>query len=218
MSREKSFIYKFPASGDYQLDVIVTDKNGKKAAKSRHFKAADEKLSFKFGVKPNGGTSGNRISYFINDLKGGVSPYKIKWVVDGKVVGEGKKGKFTLPSSERNILTVSVEDSRGELKIGFLRLNLNSSSKGSLDFKFWWTRSNPILGQSVRFGVRDITGGTPPFVIKWTMNGENIGEGKKIRYRFNKTGKNILKVTVTDSSGKSRSATKDFDVSRKPER
>jgi len=85
-----------------------------------------------------------------------------------------------------------------------------------LDFKFWWTRSNPIVGQTIRFGVKDLKGGSPPYSIKWKMNGKVIGSGEKIRYKFKKTGKNILEVEVSDSKRRTKTGTRIFYIGRRP--
>ncbi len=210
--------YRFPSSGDYQLDVIVTDKNGKKEAKNRHFKVAESDLSFRYSLNPGKPEPGKDLKYSVLDLKGGIPPYKISWVLDGKVVSNDKEGSVKIPETSGGLFTLIVEDSRGLIRTGSGKPIPAETSSSPVDFQFWWTRSNPVPGQTVRFGVRDITGGTAPYSVVWKVNGKEVGKSSKIRYNFPDTGVYKLEVIVTDSKGNSRTADKVFNISNKPQR
>ena len=210
--------YRFPSSGDYQLDVVVSDKNGKIGSKNRHFKVAESDLSFRYSLDPAKPEAGRELKYSVTDLKGGIPPYKISWTLDGKVVGNDKEGSTKIPESSNCLFTLIVEDSRGLIRTGSGKPMPSQNSSSPIDYQFWWTRSNPIPGQTVRFGVRDITGGIPPYTVVWKMNGQEVGKGTKIRYSFVKTGEHKLEVTITDSKGNSRTAEKVLMVGNKPAR
>jgi len=193
----------------------VIDKKGKKLYKSRTFHVAKKDLNFKYGWKPGNPSPGSKVKYFMKDISGGVPPYRIRWSLDGNTVGRGKSGDFTYRGSSKGVLAVSIEDSRGQVKTGASEIKTGGNS---LDFKFWWTRSYPIVGQTVRFGVKNIEGGTPPYKIIWRMNGRIIGKGGKIRYTFQKSGKNIVEVEVTDSRGITKTGKESFNVEKRPKR
>lgn len=210
--------YRFPSPGDYQLNVIVTDKNGRKGAKSRAFKVSEKDLSFRYTLEPAKPEPGKDLKYSVTDLKGGIPPYKITWTLDGKAVGSEREGSVKVPDSSGGLFTLIVEDSRGLIRTGSGKPMPEEIASSPIDFQFWWTRSDPIPGQTVRFGVRDITGGSSPYTVLWMVNGQIAGKGEKIRYSFLKTGEYKLEVIVTDSKGNKRTADKVFIVGSKPGR
>lgn len=206
-------VHTFKNDGKYELKVIVIDRNRRKASKTRQFIVSKKDLNFKYGWSPGLPEKSGKIRCFVRDLSGGIPPYKIRWSMDDKIVGTGTKGIFNFPNADRANLSISVMDSRGKVKMGFHEIKADNNP---LDFKFWWTRSTPIAGQTVRFGVKDIKGGSAPYNIRWKMNGKVIGTGEKIRYKFDKTGKNILEVEVSDSKRRTKTGTRIFDIGRRP--
>lgn len=175
-------------------------------------------MSFRYSLNPAKPEPGKELKYSVIDLKGGIPPYKITWILDGKVVGNDKEGSVKIPESSGGLFTLIVEDSRGLIRTGSGKPIIAEKSGSPIDYQFWWTRTNPIPGQTVRFGVRDIAGGTPPYTVVWKVNGREVGKETKLRYSFSKTGEHKLEVIVTDSKGNSRTAEKVFIIGSKPER
>jgi hypothetical protein len=209
----ENFSYRFKKQGKYTLVLTVYDKSGKAKKMSRNFIAAKQDLNFTYGWKPQFPNRGEKIDFFFRELSGGIPPYDIKWSLDSVKAGTGKTGEAEMPDARDALLLVTVTDARGCIKTASTVIATQSSP---IDYRFWWSNPTPVQGQTVRFAVLDLKGGSPPYKILWKMDGKSIGSGEKIRYSFESTGEHLLEVEVTDSKDNRLSGEKKFDIRVKP--
>lgn len=204
----------FTQEGKYTVKVSAVNKEGKKLSGERVFQAASEDLTFIWTWSPVRPHKGGGLTFKLSRLSGGVPPYEIRWIIQGKEY-QGDRAEISVASDEDIDVIVLVKDSRGQIKMGSETLSV---SPETLNFTLWWSASDPIRGQTLRWEVRDLKGGSPPYEIFWKINGEPAGEGDFLRHTFTETGMHQIEVEVIDSEGKSAKGIKTYDIQWRPQR
>lgn len=213
--RGKTAELLFRKEGRYVVRLAVSDNSGFKAVAERLFLVSRHPLTCRYGWQPEFPVRGQKVSLFLKELKGGVAPCEIEWLVNGEKIVKTVKtdgnesASFIFPDSDTAEVSLIVKSAGGEIRI---YSSIISADENPMVYDYWWTVDRPIPGQNVRFGLKNLSGGKPPFVIEWFVNGNRIGSGEKIRYVFAESGKYILKVSVTDSTGRILSSEREFEV------
>ena len=194
----KDINVSFAESGDYTVDLTITDSAGY---------SVETSMSETVNTGPTVSASSNVSSADINSPiefsstpSGGVSPYTSSWTIDGTQVSTSKDFSHSFSSPGSYTVQVTVTDSVGETASSSVTVTINDNPSVRLS-----SSQNPTdVGNSVKFTSTE-TGGTGTISSEWYINGVSEGSGSIMEHSFGTAGTYTIQVVVTDSDGHSAS-------------
>ena len=137
-------------------------------------------------------------------LVGGTVPFSVSWLVDGRPApGSDASFRFVGNSSATYSVSVQITDGAGYLvKSTPSTLTVNTDPVVSY-YSSTGKSTNFFLTNNTAQSEVDISGGTPPYVYNWYLNGLIVGNGgdSTYSYAFSGIGSNLLQVEVSDAAG-----------------
>jgi hypothetical protein len=210
-STSQNASYRFSNSGEYKLRVRVYDRNNNSESRQSTFnvKGSLQPLSFRIRSDESSPKAGQVVRFYAEDIKGGESPYQYTWRMNESNLGSGNSVSYRFSAGTFK-LQAEVRDSRGTVTTRSLNFNVGASQ--SLNCNFNWSSNSPAIGQTVQFRVLGLTGGTPPYTIRWQMNGGQFGTSADSSYTFRTAGTYNLNAEVRDSAGNVKTRSNTFVV------
>jgi hypothetical protein len=186
------------SSGYYDVYAKVTDAAGAVAKSNTAFVIVNP--AFSVSILPTNATLdfGQSVT-FTSAVSGGTSPYEYQWCLNGVAVSGATSPAWTFTPSSFGIYYVylNVTDMAGAgaksdtayiIASSALSVSISPSSV-TLD-----------VGQPWPFAVA-VSGGTPPFVGQWYLNGSRVPTGPIIPYTMLRPGFYTVYLRVTDAVG-----------------
>ena len=177
--------------GKHIIGVVCEDSEHARATDSVTVNVERPELHVSI-VSPKNGTIYGKISFEAN--VSGTPPYEYKWIsnLDG-VIGNSKKFSREISAGEHEI-TLKVIDSLALVDYDRIRIDVREAPRVNII-----SPENGSYYGDITFKAR-ITGGKPPYDIKWFSDGELIGNSESFTKRLSK-GKHTIQLQVTDSQG-----------------
>jgi uncharacterized membrane protein len=140
---------------------------------------------------------------YTESVVNGTAPYSINWLVDGQPVsGSGTSFRFVSNSSAAYSVSAQLTDRAGYVvKSTPSTITVNTDPVVS-SYNSTGQSTNFFLSNNVAQSRVDISGGTPPYVYDWYLNGLKVAQTSDpaYSYTFSEIGSNLLQVKVSDAA------------------
>ncbi|MCL5794530.1 MAG: PKD domain-containing protein, partial [Candidatus Thermoplasmatota archaeon] len=208
-----SFSYTFSSTGSFLLDYSVTDTNGYTQSTSlTQTVNSDPTVSISSSQNP---TDVGKSITLTASASGGTGSYSYQWYESGSAISGATSSTYTTSdysSSGTYDYYVAVTDGAG--------YTVDSSTLGET------VNSDPTVSASSNVSSADVnypiefsaspSGGTSPYTYSWTIGGTQVSTSQDFSHSFSTAGSYTVDVTVTDSVGKTYSASVTVTINNNP--
>jgi len=200
--------HKYTATGTYTITLTVTGPGGSSQAQSQTVTITEKTTSTSFSCGFSGTTNpldGQSVVYTVNNPSA-TTGYTYKWTVDGADYGTERSITVTWVAGNHTIVLVVT---RGSDSV--ICTKSSSIVAAMLHVRFDASKSTIGIGQEVCFTDRSTSTGT---LVSWLWD---FGDGTTSTeqnpcHAYETTGSKAVRLTVTDSNGKSGTAKKTISV------
>lgn len=216
ISNGSSATYRFDQVRAYKYQAEVRDSSGvvKNTAKIFTIQGSSEPLSFDINVSNSSPKQGETVNFYARNIKGGVTPYVVTWTMNGRGIGSGQNASYRFGTGSYTLNAVVKDRSGSEVSRSY---NFNvQASEDPFRVSFSWSENEPRPGKPVIFRANNISGGKPPYIVKWFIDGRQIGSGDNLSYTFDRPGNYSLRAEAMDANGQKKTTLHNFRVSGSP--
>ena len=195
LAKTTSFEYNASLAGDYTLNFEVTDNTGttKKDSMIVHVKKSTLHV---YAGKDKTIIEGTDLN-ITGTVTGGTAPYKYEWSYKGKPFSKTLSFPYHDAQKGKHTFTFKVTDSVGTTKTDTMTLTVNPKP---IPFKANAGKDKTTtLGRSIIIYGK-ATGGTSPYLYKWTLLGVPVSDRAIYRFKPKQAGKHTFTLTVTDKN------------------
>ncbi|MEM3454484.1 MAG: PKD domain-containing protein [Thermoproteota archaeon] len=202
-----SITTQWSTGGITTVSVTVTDSTGKTASANMSVTVTRVNVSIS---GPTTVTQNTNYTYTAS-VSGGTPPYTYSWSTTGGTPSTGTNSSFTTQWSTVGTKTISltVTDSNGCSGSSSFNVNVSSSSLSVVI-------SGPsfVCKNTDATYTASVSGGTPPYTYSWSGGGNPpTGTNSSFTTRWSNDGTYVISLNVTDSTGKTGSASINVNVS-----
>ena len=203
------FTQDFTSSGSDTVYVIATDSNGYSQKSNTITQTVNSDPTASISSSQNPTDTGNTIS-FNASVSDGTPKYSFSWSVDGNTY-KTKDINVSFSSTGTYAVDLTVTDAAGYSVTKSYSETVNSDPTVSTSSNV----SSADTGYPIEFSSSP-SGGVGPYSYSWVINGNQVSTSQDFSHVFNSAGSYTATVTVTDSVGKTYSASVTVDVNSNP--
>ncbi|MHB1708716.1 MAG: beta strand repeat-containing protein [Thermoplasmataceae archaeon] len=206
------------ASGPDSVYVVITDSNGVSATSPTISQTVNSDPIVSISSSQNPTDVGNSVT-FTASASGGTPGYTYNWYEDGTLIS-GASGSTYTPaaynSSGSYDYAVTVTDGAGyTTSTSLTGASLTETVDSDPTVSASASTTTADVGYSITFSSTP-SGGTSPYTYSWTINGTQVSTSQDFSYSFSSAGSYTVEVTVTDSIGKTYSASVTVTINNNP--
>ncbi|MGC8597529.1 MAG: thermopsin [Thermocladium sp.] len=188
--------------GRYVLSATVRDSSGYSYSKAVMI-SVNPDPSILISLNATTIDDGEGISLVLNGING-TPPYSYEALLDGSVINATQ---LIRPGIGTHDLTVVLRDASNYTVDRSITIRVNPDPVINVSLI---PISNFVLDDYEARGVIIINNGTPPYSIKWFLNGVEVASGSEVTINLTRMGVNNVTIMVLDSTG--RGARYDFSI------
>ncbi|MCE1245672.1 MAG: hypothetical protein LWY06_03390 [Firmicutes bacterium] len=143
--------------------------------------------------------SAGQVVYFKALVDTGKYPSgKIRWFINNTQTGNGFDFSYRFKKPGTYTLTLAVTEKSGKTT----KLNrIFQVSPKPMAFSYGWSPENPTRGEKVKLFIRELSGGIPPYEIRWKLDSRDAGAGNTGEADMPESPTALLTVVIKDARG-----------------
>nr|BAF30825.1 hypothetical membrane protein [Thermoplasma acidophilum] len=197
-SSSASWTFKPASTGTYEINLTITDSQGKQATTNINITSVTPpKASIQGPQETDIGTT----TYYIANATQGIQPYQYYWYINGVNTSSGLYLDFKPQTTGSYHIELKTIDAEGTINYAYLNATANPDPKATA----------VIQHPEDDVGIPDnltasITGGTGPYSYTWIMNGDTISTQPTATATPSIAGTSEIELIITDQAGLSAQA------------
>ncbi len=209
-SSSNQFTETFTSSGSQSVYVTVTDSLGYTSGNSNTVTVnvnSDPSVSIASSQNPT--DTGNTVE-FSSSVSGGTPGYTYSWTINGNTYST-QDVNISFSSSGTYVADLTVTDAAGYSVSQSYSETVNSDPTVSASSNV----SSADIGYPIEFSSSP-SGGVGPYTYSWVINGNQVSTSQDFSYSFSSPGSYTATISVTDSVGKTYSASATVTINSNP--
>ena len=209
ISNSSEFIWTFATSGNYTMEVTITDKYGFTSVDSLNITVYGDPsviASSSYSQIDQEATES-----FRSTIVGGYGPFTYRWILDGNLISSSPSFSYVFNSIGVRTVELEVTDGNGFITSENVSVTVVADPIASFSDEY----------TTVDAGIQDMFNstvqyGTGPYNYTWFVNSAAVGYTRDLTYSFKSSGTYIVNLTVRDYFGFSSSSSQRISVAGTP--